>query len=121
MIRKNMGTRHFLFLVLLGSSITSCVGDCYCTKDLGCKVLTVKKLNVLATNVVVLTQTFCSQVDFHTDLALIDSVAAFQKRYTTDSTFVDIKDSIFKHYEPVSVKRDVNRYTNNGYWCNCPR
>lgn len=116
-----MKTVQFLVLLIITCTISSCYGDCACWRDLGCKILTVKKSNRAPANMVILTKTFCSQVDYHVDRALIDSVDAFQKRYTSDSTYVDTRDSIYKQYGPVSVKRNVNRYTDSGYWCNCPR
>jgi hypothetical protein len=102
-------------------SFLSCVGECYCTKDLGCTILTVKRLGGTSSNPVISTKVICSQTDYRTDYILHDSVKAFQKRYTTDTTYVELKDSIYKYYEPVSVKHNVNRYQDSGYYCNCPR
>ena len=99
----------------------SCATDCDCTKDLKCTIITVTKRNASDSNTVAV-GTFCSQTDYHQDDAFRDSVDAFQKRYTTDSTILEFKDSIYKNYTPLSVReKNLNRYIDSGYFCGCPR
>ncbi len=112
-------------LLLLALSFTcllnSCVGECWCEKDLGCAVLTVKKKNSNSADTVITRKILCSQSSYYSDWVLLDSIRAFQNRYTTDSSYVEVKDSIYKHYDPVSVKRNVNQYSDSGYNCTCPK
>jgi hypothetical protein len=110
-----------LAVLLIGWTLNSCRDECVCFKDLGCTVLTVKKLKPPPADIVVTTRTFCSAIDLHSDWKLQDSINAFRTLYTTDSTYVNVKDSIYKHYEPVYVKGNLNRYTDSGYFCGCPR
>jgi hypothetical protein len=84
-------------------------------------VLTVKKKQSILTDIVITRVVLCSQTDYHFDYKLQDSVRAFINRYTTDSSYVDVKDSIYKHYEPVWVRGNMRRYTDDGYDCECPR
>ena len=108
--------------VLLGIGLlfSSCYGDCYCDKRLGCAILTVQKYRGANVNTVIVTKTFCSQGNYYTDSTLRDSVNAFQNRYTTDSTLVNVKDSIYKQFDQVRVRGGMKRYTDSGYSCGCP-
>lgn len=111
-----------LLLLAIACFLNSCTGDCFCTKDLGCAVVTVKKRNPAPTNIVVSTKTFCPSIDYHRSYAdLQDSINAFEILYNTDSTYVEVKDSIYKHYDDVRTRHNLSRYTDSGYICNCPK
>lgn len=110
-------------LWIISPIVYSCAADCECSKDLKCTTLTVKTrtLNGSDSGIVIATKTFCSKIDYNADYAFRDSVRAFDKQYTTDSTIVEQKDSIYKHYEPVDVRHNhIGRYRDSGYFCNCP-
>jgi len=115
---KKVGS--LLLLLIVCWSFNSCSGDCFCEKQLGCGVLTVKKRTTVLTNIIITQKTFCSQKDYYSDVVLRDSIRAFIDHYTTDSSYVDVKDSIYKQYDRVQVKRNMQRYTDSGYMCACP-
>jgi hypothetical protein len=75
------------------------------------------------TDTVITTKTFCSQTDYYTDQNFRDSIRAFQLRYNTDTSIVDIKDSIYKQYDRImNVKcGGTAQYTNQGYGCGCAK
>ena len=109
----------------IGLSFSSCYGDCYCDKELGCAILTVQKYRGASANTVVMTKIYCSQTNYHTDSTLRDSVNVFVSKYTTDSTMVNIKDSIYKSFDQIRVKGgmkqgSMKRFSDSGYSCNCP-
>jgi hypothetical protein len=120
-MNSNIKTSLFLASLVTCYLLTSCVSECDCFKELGCTILTVKKLNGPAANAVVQTKTFCSQTNYNTDIALHDSVEVYRKKYFTDSTYVETRDSIYKTYPTVWLKHNLKQYTDSGYSCNCPR
>ena len=102
----------------------SCECDCECSKDLGCAILTVKKVSGMTLiNTVITTRTFCSQSDYYTDQALRDSVLAFQRRHNTDSSRVEVKDSIYQQYERIENVKcgGTDQYLSQGYGCSCAK
>jgi hypothetical protein len=91
---------------------------------LGCAVLTVKKISgMTVTNTIITTKTFCASNDYYTDQTLRDSILAFQKRYNTDTSIVDVKDSIYKQYKRIENVRcgSTAQYINQGYGCSCAK
>ena len=74
------------------------------------------------TTTVITTKTFCSQTDYYADKAFNDSILAFKLRYNTDSTVVDVRDSIYKYETVKNIKcGETATYINSGYDCNCAK
>lgn len=74
------------------------------------------------TATVIMTKTFCSQNDYHTDKALQDSITAFKLRYNTDTSLVELTDSIYKYETVQNIKCGATgKYINNGYGCSCAK
>jgi hypothetical protein len=118
---SSIKTKWFFASLVICYLLTSCVADCACFKELGCTILNVRKLKGPAANSIVQTKTFCSQTNYYSDIPLHDSVESYRNRYSTDSTYVEERDSIYKTYPTVSLKHNLKQYTDSGYSCNCPR
>jgi hypothetical protein len=110
-----------ILLLMIIYSFNSCSNYCNCTKDLVCKILTVKKLRGINQGSIVRIQTYCSQIDYLIDRPFIDSVNSFANRYTSDSTTVETKDSVYKKYPEIKAHRNIDSYRDSGYFCNCAR
>lgn len=111
-------------LLAILPTIYSCYCDCQCSKDLGCAILTVRKVNGMTlTNTVITTKMFCSQTDYYTDQALQDSVLTFKARYNTDTSKVDVKDSIYQQYDRMQNVKcgGTDKYISQGYGCSCAK
>jgi hypothetical protein len=118
--RFSIGIPFISFLLVL----YSCRCDCQCSKNLGCAVLTVRKVNgITITDTVIATKTYCSTNDYYTDQSLQDSILAFKKQYNTDKSTVYVKDSIYKQYETIEHVKcgGTYQYTNQGYGCSCAK
>lgn len=97
----------------------SCMCSCHCDKEMGCKILEVKsKTN----NQILLTKSYCSEINFLIETALSDSVTAFAKRYETDTTLVTVRDSVFSKESVTRLKcNETDAYTRKNYFCNCAK
>ncbi|MEI6488414.1 MAG: hypothetical protein WCP52_05600 [Bacteroidota bacterium] len=102
-------------------AIDSCSCDCACTRNLGCKILTVKRNS---NSSVIITKMYCSQTitNFAADKAIQDSVSKFTAKYQTDSTTVFVRDSVYKNerYDKLKCK-ETSGYENNGFSCDCAK
>ena len=113
--------KKYCFLILLLTltfSFYSCETVCDCNKNLGCKILKLKN----ASGAVIMTKTFCSQTDYHTDTILQDSVKAFYSRYDPTRASTEERDSIYKYETVNDVKpKEIKSFENNGYSCFCAK
>ncbi len=115
--KSGLTTSAAIFLITL---FNSCSCDCWCEKNLGCTILTVK---LKSNDSLVVSQIYCSQTNYSSDLILRDSITEFYARYSSDTTAISSRDSIYTHeqrIENLSCK-ESDPYIKNGYNCECAK
>jgi hypothetical protein len=104
-----------LFIPILTLQLFGCNCECICSKDIGCKTLSIK----LHSNDSLITRKFCSNTHYYTDKSLEDSVTTFLSSYAS-STLVISKDSILQKDQIPNLECDeIDKYEKSGYSCSC--
>ena len=107
------------YLLFFSYTLQSCMCSCNCSKEMGCKIITVKSnLN----NRILLTKRICSLTNFALEVAISDSVNAISKRYQTDSTSVFVIDSVYSKESKLNLKcNETSFYEKNNFYCQCAK